>query len=256
MSRTMAIAGREMRAAFGSPLGFVIIAIFLVLTGFFFDLHVRDYAMMSLEAGRNPILAAQLNLHDGLVRPLYQTFAFFLLLVVPLLSMRLLAEEWRQGTAELLLTAPIRVSELVAGKYLGALGFLTVMLLLTLQYPLFLWIAGSPPPAGAFATAFLGTWLLGASVLAVGLLMSSLTESQVIAAVASLVTAVFFWVIGLMELAAGADFGRLFRALSLLENLQELSKGVIDTGNLVFFASFIAFSLFLTQRTIESRRWR
>jgi ABC-2 type transport system permease protein len=74
--------------------------------------------------------------------------------------------------------------------------------------------------------------------------------------VASLVTAVFFWVIGLMELAVGADFGRLFRALSLLENLQELSKGVIDTGNLVFFASFIAFSLFLTQRTIESRRWR
>lgn len=256
MNRVLAIAGRELRSAFSSPLGFVVIAIFLMLTGYFFDLYVREYALLSVQAGRNPMLAEHLNLHDGLIRPLYQSYAFFLLLVVPLISMRLLAEEKKQGTAELLLTAPLRTSELVMGKFLGALGYLTVLLLLTLQYPLFLWLSGSPPPAGSFFAAFLGTWLLGAAVLAIGLLMSSLTESQVIAAVSSLVAAVFFWVIGLMEVVVGPELGGVLASISLLENLDDLSKGILDTRNLVFFATFIAFNLFLTQRTVESRRWR
>lgn len=256
MSRTLAIAGRELRSFLASPLGFVVAAVFLLLTGFFFNVQVRDYANWSLEAARNPALAEQLSLHDGFVRPFCQTIAFFLLLVVPIISMRLLAEEKRQGTAELLLTAPLRTSEVVLGKFLGALGYLTLLLALTLQYPLFLWAAGSPPETAAFLSAFLGVWLMGAAVLSVGLLMSSLTESQVIAAVASILTAVFLWVVGFMEILVGETAGRLFRSISLLDNMDDLSKGVLDTGNLVFFVTFAAFNLFLTQRALDSRRWR
>ncbi len=133
MTRILAISGREFGSFFSSPLGFVVIAIFMLLTGYFFDVQVREYAIWSLEAARNPAIASQLNLHDGFVRPFYQTIAFFLMLVTPLISMRLLAEEKRQGTAEFLLTAPLRTSELVLGKYLGALGFLTVLLLLSMR---------------------------------------------------------------------------------------------------------------------------
>ncbi len=256
MSRVLAIAGRELRSWFSSPLAFVVIAIFLFLTGLFFDLSVRDYARMSFEAARDPMLAEQMDLHNAIIRPLYQSFAFFLLLVIPLVSMRLLAEEVKQGTIELLLTAPVRTSELILGKFLGALGFLTILLLLTAQYPLFLRVSGSPPPAASFWSAFLGTWLVGAAVLSVGLLTSSLTENQVIAAVSCLVISIFFWVIGFADVLFGDEPGQLFRAVSLVENAEDLSKGVIDTANLVFFVTFIGFNLFLTQRSLESRRWR
>ncbi len=256
MTRVLTIAGRELRSWFASPLAFVVMAVFLFLTGLFFDLSVRDYARMSLVAAQDPVLAEQMDLHSAVIRPLYQSFAFFMLLVIPLVSMRLLAEEMKQGTIELLLTAPVRTSELVLGKFLGALGFLTVLLAFTAQYPLFLWVSGSAPPAAAFWSAFLGTWLVGAAVLSVGLMTSSLTENQVISAVACLVISIFFWVIGFAEMLVGEEAGRLLRAISLMENVEDLSKGVVDTACLVFFATFIAFNLFLTQRSLESRRWR
>ncbi|HXI04649.1 MAG TPA: ABC transporter permease [Candidatus Saccharimonadales bacterium] len=256
MRKAFAIAGREMRSYFSSPLAFVVIAIFLLLTGLFFDLNVREYARESLDAMANPMMARQLSLHDGLIRPLYQSYAFFLLMVIPLISMRLLAEEKKLGTAELLLTAPIRTSELVLGKFLGSLGFISVMMLLTAQYPLFLWLSNAPPPLEPFFAAFLGMFLLGAAVLSVGLLMSSLTENQVIAAISALVIGIIFWVIGFMDILFGDQAGQIFKSISLLDNIEDMAKGVLDTHNLVFFLSFIAFNLFLTQRAIESRRWR
>lgn len=256
MSRTLAIAGRELRSFLTSPTGFVVAAFFLLISSFFFNVQVQDYAIASLEAARNPALAERLSLHDGLVRPFCQTIAFLLLLVVPIISMRLLAEEKRQGTAELLLTAPLRTSEVVLGKFLGALGYFTLLLALTLQYPLLLRAIGSPLPTGAFLSAFLGVWLMGAALLSVGLLMSSLTESQVIAAVASTLAAVFLWVVGFMEILVGETAGRLFRSISLLDNMDDLNKGIVDTGSLVFFVTFAAFNLFLTQRVVDSRRWR
>lgn len=256
MRRALAIAGRELRAWFSSPLAFVMMAIFLFLTGLFFDLSVRDYARMTLVAARDPVLAEQMDLHNALVRPLYHSFSFFLIMITPLLSMRLLAEETRQGTLELLLTAPVRTSELVLGKFLGALGFLTILLALTAQYPIFLTLSGAAPPGAPFLLAILGTWLVGAAVLSVGLLTSSLTENQVIAAVSCLVISIFFWVIGFAKDLFPGGLGDLVRSISLMENVEDFSKGIFDTANLVFFASFVAFNLFLTQRSLESRKWR
>jgi len=252
----LAIAQRELRAYFVSPLAYVVIGFFLAVTGLFFDLFVRQYSRVSIEAGMNPYMAQQLNLHDALIRPLYANFHVILLFIVPLISMRLLAEEKRQGTAELLLTAPIRTYELVLGKFVGALGFLLVIMVLTVQYPLFLWGAGSAPPLGPFLSAFGGACLLAGAFLSVGLFMSSLTENQIVAAVTCFVILLVLWVIGFAGQLAGGKVETLLRALSLTENTQDFAKGVVDTKNVVFFLSFIAFNLFLTQRAIESRRWR
>jgi ABC-2 type transport system permease protein len=252
----IAIAQREVRAYFVSPLAYVVLGFFLAVAGLFFDLFVRSYSMASIQSGMNPFLAQQLNLHDALVRPLYQNFHVILLFIVPLVSMRLLAEEKKQGTAELLLTAPIRTSELVLGKFTGALAFLAILMFLTVQYPLFLWFSGARPPMGAFLSAFLGGLLLAAAFLSVGLFMSSLTENQIVAAVTCFVVLLVLWVIGFAGQMAGGAFESLFKAISLTENTEDFSKGVIDSRNLVFFLTFIAFNLFLTQRVLDSRRWR
>lgn len=256
MRTTIAIARRELYAYFVSPLAYVVIGFFLAVTGLFFDLFVRSYSQYTLQAGMNPYLAEQLNLHDALIRPLYSNFHVILLFIVPLVSMRLLAEEKKQGTAELLLTAPVKTSELVLGKFLGALSFLVIIMLLTVQYPLFLWISGSAPPLGAFLSAFGGACLLAGAFLSVGLFMSSLTENQIVAAVTCFVLLLVLWVIGFAGQMAGGKVETLFKAISLTENTEEFSKGVVDTKNVVFFLSFIAFNLFLTQRAVESRRWR
>jgi len=252
----LAIAQRELRAYFVSPLGYVLIGLFLAIKGFFFYLFVWSYSEASLQAGSNPFLAEQLNIHTALIEPLYSNFNVILLLVVPLISMRLLAEEKKQGTAELLLTAPIKSSELILGKFAGALAFLTVLMLLTLQYPLFLWGAGTPPPVGPLLATLLGFLLLVTSFLSVGLFMSSLTENQIVAAVTSFVLLLILWVVGFAGQLAGGTLGELLRAISLTENMDDFLKGVIDTRNVVFFLTFIAFNLFLTQRAVESRRWR
>lgn len=256
MRNVAAIAGREMRAYFVSPLAYVIIGLFLFVTGFFFDLFVRSYAIAAMQAGTNPFMAGQLNLHDALIRPLYENLHVIMLLVVPLLSMRLLAEEKKQGTVELLLTAPIRTSELVLGKYAGALGFVLVLMLLTVQYPFFLWVSGSAPPVGPFLASILGALLLAAAFLSVGLFTSSLTENQIIAAITSFVLLLILWLVGFAGDIAEGPIGALLKSISLTENSEGFGKGVIDTQNVVFFLTFIAFNLFLTQRAIESRRWR
>jgi len=256
MRNVFAIAGREIRAYFVSPLAYVIIGFFLFVTGLFFDLFVRSYALAALQAGTNPFLAEQLNIHEALVRPLYQYLHIILLFVVPLLSMRLLAEEKKQGTAELLLTAPIKTSELVLGKYAGALTFVGVLMALTAQYPFFLWASGASPSLGPLLASILGALLLAAAFLSVGLFMSSLTENQIIAAVTSFVLLLILWIIGFAGEMAEGGAGSLLKAISLTENTEGFGKGVIDTQNLIFFVTFIAFNLFLTQRAIESRRWR
>ena len=256
MRSILAIAQRELRAYFVSPLAYVVIGFFLGVTGLFFDLFVRSYSQASLQAGMNPYLAEQLNLHDALIRPLYSNFHVIFLFIVPLVSMRLLAEEKKQGTAELLLTAPIKTSELVLGKFAGAMSFLAVILLLTVQYPLFLWGAGSAPPLGSFLSAFAGACLLAGAFLSVGLFMSSLTENQIVAAVTSFVLLLVLWVIGFAGQMAGGKLEVFFKAISLTENTEDFSKGVVDTKNIVFFLTFIALNLFLTQRAVESRRWR
>src|SRR5262249_40254323 len=152
------------------------------------------------------------------------------------------------GTYELLLTSPLSITEIVAGKFLGCVAFLFVMLGLTGVYPLILLIYGNPEP-GVIAAGYLGLFLLGIAFITVGLLTSSLTENQIIAAVSCLVGLLLLYVISWPAETAGPVMGAILKYLSLTEHFGEMVKGVIDTKDVVYFLSVIALAMFLTQRS-------
>jgi len=253
------IAGKDLRAFFVSPIAYVVLTGFVVLSGwFFFNLLVQFNRMMGMyEMLRRPDIASQLNLNDLVMLPLMYNMTIVLLLMIPLVTMRLFSEEKKLKTDELLLTSPISINSIVLGKYLASLIFLLSMLALTLIYPLILFRYGQPgPEAGPIMAGYIGLFLLGGSFLAVGLFASSLTENQIVAAVICFVTLLLFFVIGWPAQTVGATLGKVLGYLSLIEHFTEFSKGLVDGRHVVYFLSFILFALFLTKRSIESSRWR
>jgi ABC-2 type transport system permease protein len=258
MRNILTIMKREFKAYFVSPIAYVILASILFILGLFFYGMVEAYSRYSLQLAGNPMYAGQINLHDFVVRGFYSTFGFIMLFVAPIVSMRVLAEEKRQGTAEMLLTSPVTTAQLVVGKYLGALSFGLFLIFVTLQYPLFLVLMGARPEMPALFAAYLGAVLLIGALLAVGLFSSSLTSSQIVAAVVAFVLSLFLWVIGFLGeiVGQGSDYSDLLKALSINEHFEEFLKGVVDTGSVVFFVTFIVFMLFMTQRVVDSSRWR
>ncbi|MGH7820734.1 MAG: ABC transporter permease subunit, partial [Candidatus Binatia bacterium] len=178
-----------------------------------------------------------------------------LVILVPVITMRSFAEEKRTGTFELLLTSPLRIGEIVAGKFLGALVFLTVMLGLTAIYPI-LMITYGDPEIGVILSGYLGLFLLATSFLSVGLLTSSVTENQIIAAVSCLVALLLLYVIAWPAETATPTLGAVLRYLSLTEHYSELVKGVVASKDVIYFLSVVVVALFLTHRSVESLRWR
>jgi ABC-2 type transport system permease protein len=251
------IAGKELRSYFVSPIAYVVLTGFLLLGGwFFFNLLARFNFLLSIySAMRNPEAQMRLNLNDFVFAPLLHNLSVVLVILVPVITMRSFAEEKRTGTYELLMTSPLSISEIVAGKFLGALGFLIVMLGLTGIYPLILFVYGNPE-MGVIAAGYIGLLLLATAFLTVGLLTSSFTENQIIAAVSCLVLLLLLYVISWPADTAGPVLGAVLKYASLTEHFGEMVKGVIDTKDLVYFGSVILLSLFLTQRSVESVRWR
>lgn len=238
MRNALAIGGKEIRTYFSSPMAYVVAAIFLAASGFFF---VQDLGVLQL---------ARLQ---GFFGPA----SFLLLLLCPLLTMRLLAEEQKLGSLELLLTAPVRDEEVVIGKYIGALAMVGAMLALTFYFPLLLFMFGDPDP-GPIITGYLGIFLLGSCFAAVGLFASSMTSNQIVAAVIAMGFSLLFWLAStaapLVQNVPNAQ--DLLQYLTLSTHYAELVRGVLDTRALAYFASFIVAALFLTVRSIETRRWR
>jgi ABC-2 type transport system permease protein len=251
------IAGKELRSYFVSPIAYVVLTGFLLLGGwFFFNLLARFNFLLSIySAMRNPEAQTRLNLNDFVIAPLLHNLSVVLVILVPVITMRSFAEEKRSGTYELLMTSPLSITEIVAGKFLGALGFLIVMLGLTGIYPLILLMYGNPE-MGVIAAGYLGLLLLATAFLTVGLLTSSFTENQIIAAVSCLVLLLLLYVISWPAETAGPVLGAVLKYVSLTEHFGEMVKGVIDTKDLVYFGSVILLALFLTQRSVESVRWR
>ena len=236
------IWSKEVRTYFGSPIAYVIAAVFVGMTGFSFALSVE---------GRFP----EATVRGFLFGP---TGAFFLvILMTPALTMRLFAEEQKLGTMELLLTAPIRDTEIVLGKFLAAFTIMLGMFGLTLYFPALLMWFGDPELL-PILTAYTGLVLLGAVSVAVGLLGSSLTSNQIVAAVVSLATLLLLWLASFAATLGGAESAwvTLLRFLSLNDHLRDLSFGIVDSRDIVYFLSLTAFFLFVTSRVVEMRRWR
>lgn len=257
MRNIITITRRELQSYFLSPLAYIIMTVLLFILGLVFYAFVASYSDYSMRASMNPGFAGQVTLHDAVIRGFYSWFTFLMLLTAPILSMRVLAEERRRGTAELLLTAPITTVQLVVGKYLGSLAFAAFLLLVTLLYPLYLMLTGATLQWPALLAIYAGTLLAVGSFLAIGLFSSSLTSSQMVAGMIALVICVFFWLIGaIAEVGGGGEYTELLKSLSLEQHYDDFLKGIIDTGSVVFYLTFIAFGLFLTQRVIDSGRWR
>jgi ABC-2 type transport system permease protein len=257
MKNLLALAKRDIHSHFSSMIAYTVIMIFLVVLGYFFFSFTLIYARISFHMGADPNLAKNLNQMDTILRPLFMNLSIVLLLLIPILSMRSIAEEKKQGTIELLFTYPLKNSDIVIGKYLALLTVFVMMLLPTFIYVALLMYCGASMPFLSVLIAYLGVFLLGASFLSLGVFASSLTENQTIAAVVSFGSLLIFWLVGWAgDFLESEWLGIALRELSPLSHYRNFVAGIIDTNDLLYYVFFIVFSLYLTQRVIEKRNWR
>ncbi len=234
---------------------YVTLTIFLFLSGYFFHSLFKYYNFLSYQAAKSQYYPDTLNLVEGVVRPLLNNISIVLLLVLPLVTMRLLAEEKRQGTFELLLSYPVRDASVVIGKFGAALTTFAVMLAGTVIYPVLLAVFADPEP-GPLMSGYLGLFLLGCTFISMGIFFSSLTSSQLVAGVATFGVALFFLIIGWAAPFVGAAFGKILSQFSLLIHFDSFSKGIIDLRDITYYLFLTIFFLFLTVKSLESSRWR
>ncbi len=216
---------------------------------------MKFFTLASMQSAMNPAMARDLNVTDSVLRPLFSNISVILLLLMPLVTMRLFAEERRSGTIELLLTYPVRDGAVLIGKYLAGLTLYAIMLALTLFYPLLV-AYFARVEWGPLATGYLGLLLMGATFLGVGIFASSLTENQIVASIITFGVLLIFWVIGWSSDYLGGTWGRVLSHLSLIEHFDSFAKGVLDTRDVLYYVDFTIVALFLTLRSLEARRWK
>ena len=246
---------KEMRLYFTSPVAWVVFTIFLLIAGYFFYSIFAFFTLASMQSAMNPQMGRDLNVTDSVMRPLFSNISVILLLLMPLVTMRLFAEERRSGTIELLLTYPVRDGAVLAGKYLAALGLYAIMIGLTLLYPGIV-VYFARLEWGPILTGYLGLLLMGATFIAVGVFASSLTENQIVAAITTFGALLIFWILGWSADYAGGTAGKVMQFLSILEHNDSFSKGVLDTKDVLYYLNFTVLALFLTLRSLEARRWK
>lgn len=255
MNNILAIAHKELKSYFASPIAYIVIGFSAILFGWFFVNLLYYFDRISLQAGMGFGGAPTVNVNQMLISPLFLNVSVILLFTLPLVTMRTYSEEKRTGTIELLLTSPLTDLQIVIGKFLGGLVLYAGMLAVTLVHIAFLFAFGNPEWRPV-ATGYLGLLLMGGCFLSLGLFISSLTRNQIIAGMVTFAVFLFFWVVNWIATFSGPTAQTVLNYLSITEHLNDFTRGVVDTKHLVYYASFIAFSLFLTVRAVDSERWR
>lgn len=254
MGNILAIAQKELRSYFASPIAWVILGLFALLFGFFFYTFLVLFVRQSMQMGQmGGPQAVNVNLY--MIRPLLQNASVIILFVLPMITMRTYAEEKRSGTIELLLTSPVTDVQIIVGKFLGALALYAAMLVVTALYVALLFRYGDPEWR-PIVSGYLGLFLLGACFISIGLLVSSMTRNQIVAGMATFGVFLMLWVIGWIGDFAGPTTRTIVSYLSITEHFDDFSKGVIDTKHVIYYLSFITFGLFLTAKAVDSERWR
>lgn len=237
-NRIWVLTKRELASFFYSPIAYVVAAVFLAVSGIFFAGEI-------FTPGR-----------EAQIRGLFDRQAFILVFIIPMLTMRLLAEEFRAGTIESLMTAPVKDFEVILGKFFGTWIFFLVMLSPTLIYPIIVLGYGSADPGPIF-TGYLGLTLLGAFYISVGTLTSCMSKNQVVSAVlAFLILSVFTFLLWGIRANITGTWQNILQTINVYERFSEFSRGLIDLKHVIFFISTIAGILFLAIKILESRRWR
>jgi ABC-2 type transport system permease protein len=248
-----AIAGKELRGYFASPIGWVILGLFGAIFAIFFNGYLDWFAKQSMQSqfgGGGPM-----NVNQAMLRPLLQNVTILVLFMLPAITMRTYSEEKRSGTMELLLTSPITDLQIVLGKFLGAMALYCVMLAVSLIHIALLFVYGNPEWK-PLLTAYSGLILLGGSFISVGLFISTLTKNQVVSFMATFGVFLLLWVINWIGSFSGPTMDSLTNYLSIIGHFDDFAKGVLDTTHLIYYLSFITFGLFLTAKSVDSERWR
>lgn len=253
MRNILAIAGKELRGYFSSPIAYVVIGLFALIFGWFFYVPLSFFNRQSMQMSMG--MGGTLNINQMLIAPMLTNAGVVILFLMPMITMRTYSEEKRSGTIELLLTSPVTDTQIILGKFLGVLGLYAALLGITLIHTGILFIYGSPAWKPVL-TGYLGLFLMGASFLSVGLLISSLTKNQIVAGIATFAVVLMLWVINWMGSFVGPTTQAVLAHLSITDHLEDFARGVIDTKHLVYYLSFIAFGLFLTAKAVDSERWR
>jgi ABC-2 type transport system permease protein len=254
-----AIVEKEWRHYFGSPIAYVALFVWTMLFGVFFHFaftfFLRQSMMMSqqMEFGGGP----KLSINEWMIRPVLHNMAVVALFVAPMLTMRLFAEEKRQGTIELLATSPITDLQIVLGKFLAAVGLYALMIVTGLVNLVPIWhYASSAPEWKPVLTGALALLLVGSCFISLGLFVSTLTRNQIVAGTLTFGLLLGLWILGWMDDPSAGPVAQAVAKLGLLTHLESLMKGVIDLKDVVFYLSFITFGLFLAHQSVESQRWR
>jgi ABC-2 type transport system permease protein len=255
LAKSAAIFRRELLYAFNSAVAYAVTTVFVLLAGYFFYNLLGYFNLVSIQAMQNPAGAPGLNLTDGVVRPLFGNIAVILILILPLLTMRLLSDERKTGTAELLFTYPISDWDAIMGKYLATLTVYAVMLLLTVLYPLLLFKHANPE-LGPIVTGYIGLFLIGAAYISMGLFFSSLTDNQMVAGVMTFGCGLLFLIISWLTPFVSPTAATVIAQLSILDHFDSFSTGVLNSNDVVYYLSFTVFFLFLSSRVLDSNRWR
>jgi len=253
MQKILLIAKKDLKMYFSSPIAYVVISVFLLLMGWmffnllsFFQQQMAQFSAMSF--GNKPTLS------DAVIRPLFGNMNVILLFVAPFITMRLLAEERKDHTVELLFTAPIKPLTIILGKFLSALALIGIMLALSFVYPVILAFA-SKPDLGVIFGCYLGLFFVACTYVAVGLYWSACTENQIVAAVLSFGTLLFFWLISWAAHQAGPVWSDILNHLSIIGHYSNFSQGIIDTTDIIYYLSVVGFALFLAHTTFDSNQW-
>lgn len=255
MRAALTIARRDMGSFFHSPVFYAVTTVFLILNSFIFFNILNFFSFQSLQADQLGRMGISLNLNEMVIEPTFHNMAVILLLIIPVITMRSLAEERKTKTIPLLLSSPIHLREIVLGKFIACMAMVTIMILVSSYSTGFLLMMGEPE-TGPILSGYLGILLMAGCYVSVGIFASSLTDSQIVAAVISFGFSLFMWTIGWSAQAVEAGMGAVLKYLSLIDHLDPFLKGVLNTSDVIYYLSFIVFGLFLTHRVLDSQRWR
>lgn len=249
------IAKRELGSFFNSPIFYVVTTVFLVIYSFIFFNILNFFSFQSLQAGQLQAMGMNMNMNEMVIEPSFHNMSVILLLIIPIITMRSFADEKKMKTFRLLLSSPVHLREIILGKFLACMIVVTVMILISSYSIGFLFLLGEPE-LGPVITGYLGILLMAGCYVSVGIFASSLTDNQIVAAVLTFGFSLFMWIIGWGAQAAGETTGQVLQYLSIVDHMDRFLKGMVDSSDLVYYLSFILFSLFLCHRVLDSNRWR
>jgi len=254
MRNVLVIFRKEINSYFVSPIAYGLMAFFALLAGFFFYSATTMFVQRGMESqmmGRS----FPMSVNEWVIRPVLSNVSVIGLFLIPMITMRLFAEEKRSGTYELLVTSPIRDIEIILGKWFAAVAMYACILAISLLDLLILFAYGKPDWK-PMMIGYLGLLLQGGSLLAIGTFISNTTRSQIVAGVASFAVCLLLWVLDWVSAFETAAWAKVVSYMSVLTHFEPFSKGLIDTKDVVYYLSMIVLGLFLTARSMESTRWR